>query len=77
MSISLGLESSDDLAEYYGGQEVLRKDLKEPKDFRKEIMGVTAEDIRKLAKEIFKNERLNLALVGKSKKEDFEGWLKI
>ncbi len=60
----LGLESSDSLAEFYGGQEVLRKNLKTPGDIAEEIKKVTAEDIKKVAGEIFTDEKLNLALIG-------------
>jgi predicted Zn-dependent peptidase len=76
-SFTLGLESSDDLAEYYGGQEIYHKELTKPEKAKKEITMVTSEDIQKLAKEIFKDNKLNLAMVGKGKKEDFEGWFKI
>lgn len=76
-SFTLGLESSDDLAEYYGFQEIFHKDLKKPELVKKDILKVTAEDIQKLAREIFKNEKLNFAMVGKGKSEDFKSWLKI
>ncbi|MEI6420053.1 MAG: pitrilysin family protein [bacterium] len=76
-SFTLGLESSDELAEFYASQEIYHKELKKPDQLKKETLAVTAEDIRKLAREIFKNEKLNFAMVGKGKKEDFEGWFKI
>ena len=63
--LNLGLESSDSLAMYIGGQEVLRKDLKKPEDIIKEIKAVTANEIKFVAERIFKNEGLNLAIVGK------------
>ncbi|MFZ2038329.1 MAG: pitrilysin family protein [Minisyncoccia bacterium] len=73
-NFTLGLESSDSLAEYYGFQEIYHKELKKPEEIKKEILAVTAKDIQKLAREIFKNEKLNLAMVGKGKKEDFNSW---
>lgn len=60
----LGLESSSDLAEYYGVQEVLRRDLRTPKEKEKLIRAVTAEDIRKMARKLFVEKNLNLALIG-------------
>jgi len=60
----LGLESSDDLAEYYGVQEILRRDLRTPKDRERLIRAVTAEDLRNMARTIFIEKNLNLALVG-------------
>ncbi len=68
----LGLESSDDLAEYYGVQEVLRRDLKTPKEKERMLRNVTAKEVRDIARRIFKDKHLNLALIGPFKKgEDF------
>ena len=63
----LGLESSDALTEFYGLQEVLGKEMKNPKEQEKEIEKVTAVNIQKLAKEIIRNNRLNMAIVGNYK----------
>lgn len=63
----LGLESSDDLAEYYGTQEVLRREIRTPKERERLIRAVTAEDVRKIAKKIFVEKNLNLALIGPTK----------
>jgi predicted Zn-dependent peptidase len=73
-NLYLGLESSDSLATFYGYQEVLRKDLKKPEDVVKEIKAVTAEEIKFVAEKIFKDESLNLSMVGKftDKKEFLE-----
>jgi predicted Zn-dependent peptidase len=73
----LELELSDAWATYFGGQEVLRKKIKTPEDTEKEIRKVTALQIRAVAREIFKNNRLNLALIGPFKdKKYFEAILK-
>jgi predicted Zn-dependent peptidase len=63
-SMFLGLESSDSLAEYYGGQEIFKKKIKNPDQVAKEIKKVTAKDVAKIAKEIFQDKDLNLAIVG-------------
>lgn len=63
----LGLESSDDLAEYYGTQEVMRREMRTPKEREKIIRAVTADDVRKMARKIFVEKNLNLAIVGPSK----------
>jgi predicted Zn-dependent peptidase len=60
----LSLESSDELAQYYGSQEILRKPIKTPEIIAKEVESVTSEDVKKLAREIFVTENLNLALIG-------------
>ncbi len=66
-NLNLGLESSNSQAGFLGGQEVLRKDLKTPEDIIKEIKAVTADEIKFVAERIFKNDGLNLAIVGKFK----------
>ncbi len=60
----MGLETTDALAEFYAGQEVSVGKLKKPQELEKEIRKVTAGDVMKVAKDIFKNEKLNLAIVG-------------
>ncbi len=60
----LGLESSDDLAGFYGFQEIMREDIKTPKEIEKEIRAVTSEHIKKLAGQLFVDKNLNMAIVG-------------
>ncbi len=60
----LELESSDAFASFYGGQEILNKQIKHPNQLEKEIRSVTAKEVQNLAKAIFKNNRLNLAVIG-------------
>jgi len=74
----LSLESSDEVASYLGGQEVLKKEILLPEEFFKKIEAVTAKDLQRVAREIFRPEKLNLALIGPFKeKERFEKLLKI
>jgi len=76
-SIMLGLESSDSLAEFYGIQEIVKKDITEQDKIIAEIQKITAKDVRDMARKIFKNERLNLALIGPFEdKKPFEKILK-
>jgi predicted Zn-dependent peptidase len=63
-NMKLSLESSDDLANFYGGQELFKKELKTAEQKAQEIQKVTAFEIKKLALDIFKKEKLNLALIG-------------
>jgi len=63
-NMKLSLESSDDIANFYGGQELLKHELKNAEEKATEIRKVTASQIQTLAKQIFKNEKLNLALIG-------------
>jgi len=66
-NLNLGLESSDSVANFFGGQEILKEKVKTPEDIIKEIKAVTAEEIKFVAERIFKDGGLNLALVGKFK----------
>jgi predicted Zn-dependent peptidase len=63
-NMKLSLESSDDIANFYGGQELLKKEIKSSEDKAREIRKVTSADVQKLAKEVFKEQSLNLALIG-------------
>ena len=63
----LHLESSDSLASFYGFQEIMREKIKTPKEIEKEIEKVTAGGIQKLAKQIFVDKNLNMAIVGRVK----------
>ena len=62
--IILGLESSDALASYYGGQEILGESIVTPQELIEKIEAVTADQLKSLSGEIFKDEKLNLAIVG-------------
>lgn len=63
-NMKLSLESSDDIANFYGGQELLKKELKMAEEKAKEIRGVTVKDIQAIARDIFKSDQINLALIG-------------
>ncbi len=63
-NMKLSLESSDDIANFIGGQELLKKEILLAEEKAKEIRKVKAEDVQKLAKEIFIDKKLNLGLIG-------------
>lgn len=63
-SLVMELESSDSVAEFVGGQEVLKGEIKTPKEIEKSIRAVTPLEVQKLAKTIFVSGGLNLAIVG-------------
>ena len=63
-NMKMALESSDSVAEFYGEQEILKNEIKSLEDKIKEINKVTAGDIQKMAKLIFKTKNLNLAMIG-------------
>ena len=68
-NMKLSLESSDDIANFFGSQELLKREIKNAEEKAKEIRKVTAGQIQNLAKDIFKNRKLNLALIGPFKEK--------
>ncbi len=75
---ALSLESSDELAAFYGVHELLEKRILTPKEIYAKIDKVTSGDILAVAKDIFKPQGLNLALVGPHKdRKIFDGLLKL
>jgi len=75
--MALSLETSDALASFYSGQEILTGTILTPKEIFKKIDQVSEEDILAAAKDIFKPEKLNLALIGPFKeKKRFDNLLK-
>ncbi|MFA5099053.1 MAG: pitrilysin family protein [Candidatus Paceibacterota bacterium] len=76
-NLIMALETSDQLAAFYGGQEVIVGKTVSPEETMKKIQAVKAEEISAVAKDIFKNNKLNLALIGPFKeKPRFEQILK-
>jgi predicted Zn-dependent peptidase len=66
----MGLETTDSQVDFFAFQEAIKHEMKNPEEVDKEIRKVTAEDIRKVAQDIFKSEKLNLAIVGHVHDED-------
>lgn len=66
-TLKIDLESSDAYAMYYGEQEILRKKLLTPKEVEAQLRKVTSKDIQAIAKTIFQNNRLNIAVIGPHK----------
>ncbi|MBU4274545.1 insulinase family protein [Patescibacteria group bacterium] len=77
-NVFLSLESSDSQSSFYTSQELLKKEILSPNQIFKKIDRVTINDIKKVAEDIFKPKKLNLALIGPFKeKEKFNKLLKI
>lgn len=74
----LSLESSSSQANFYSDQELLTGKILTPEEEREMIDKVSVFDIQKVARDIFKPEGLNLALIGPVEdKEKFSKILKI
>ncbi len=63
-SLMLGLETSDDLARFYGGQEVIEGKIMTSEEVAAGIQAVTSEEIKEVSRDLFRNDRLNLAVIG-------------
>jgi len=74
----LSMEESDEQASFYGFQELLTNKILTLEQKFAKIEAVTANDIQRVAKDIFRPEKLNLALIGPFKdKQRFEKLLKL
>ncbi len=61
---SLSLDSSDAQASFYATQEVMERHMMSPEEKLKLIDKVTVSDIKKVAEEIFTDNKLNLSVIG-------------
>jgi predicted Zn-dependent peptidase len=71
-TISLSLDASDAQASFYAVQEILEKNILTPEEKFKKIDKVSANDINKIAQDIFVPEKLNLAVIGPVEQSDSE-----
>ncbi len=62
----MGLETSDDIAHFYGGQEVSKGEMLSPKEFDDIYNAITSADIQRVAREVFVPQRLTCAVIGKN-----------
>lgn len=76
--MALALEDSQRVAAFYASQELLRKKIMTPDEVLEKIEAVTAEDIKRVANDIFVDHNLNLSLIGPFKDGDkFDNILKL
>lgn len=76
--LMIELETSDSVAAFYGQQELFKEKIITPEEVVKKIKSVTSKDVLKVAKDVIRNEGLNLAVIGPFKNpRQFENVLKI
>lgn len=74
----MGFEASDEVAIFFVEQEVSKDKIMTMEDIFEEIDKVTADDILRVAKDVFQNSKLNLSIIGPHKNaKDLEKILKI
>ncbi len=71
-STSLSLDGTDTQASFYATQEVMNQPTLTPEEKLTMIDKVTVADIKEVAKDIFKNEKLNLSVIGAFEEKDKE-----
>jgi predicted Zn-dependent peptidase len=69
--MALSLESSDEVAAFLAGQELSRREIKKPDEIIRQIDKVKKADILRVARDIFVNNGLNLALIGPIEDKEF------
>ena len=77
-NLILSLETSDELASFYGGQEIMTKKIVSPETVIARLKAVTPAAVREVAREVLRNDHLNFAVVGPYKdKKMFQRIMKI
>jgi len=76
-SMALSLDATDSQASFYASQEVMNEELMSPEEKLKMIDKVSVNDIKKVAEDIFKNEKLNLAVIGPFEEKEKEKLLQL
>lgn len=69
-AFSLRLEASDNVAVGAGWSELMTGKIETPEEYVKNIKKVNADDLQTVAKDIFKTEKLNCAIIGPFQKKD-------
>jgi len=75
--LAISLESTDAKASFYGINYLLKKETPTIEEMFREIDSITAEDVLSVSKDIFKPEKLNLAVIGLVSKNEFKNILKL
>lgn len=60
----MGLEQSDEVAMYCADQEVRKNEIMSPEEYFENIETVSTEDVLRVAKYVFRDNKLNLAIIG-------------
>ncbi len=76
-NLFMSLEGSDEIGSFYAAQEIFRLGLSTPQEVAKKINAVTADEIRSAVRQIVRNDRLNLAVIGPFKKRSFLDILRV
>lgn len=74
----MGLEDSRSMASWVGGQEATYGYIETPEEVMAHIDAVTVDDVQRLSRELFRDDRFSLALIGPySRSRDYESLLSL
>ena len=65
--MTLELEDSEQIADFFGKQAILEKKILQPDEVLRRVQRVRPEDIQKVARDLFRQSRSNLILIGPDK----------
>lgn len=71
-SMTLAMENSTSIANWYAGRAIFTDDIESPEQWIEKIKQVTLEDVKKVANQFFDMSELRVAIIGDVKKEDIE-----
>ncbi len=69
--LMLSMEDSMNIASFFGTKKILQNKIETPEEIIKKIEAVTVDEIVELAKDIFKPEKLNFAMIGPFEEKNF------
>jgi predicted Zn-dependent peptidase len=67
--MTLELEDSEHIADFFGKQALLEKKIRQPEQMLQRIQQVSTNDIQRVAKDLFRRARVNLVLIGPDKND--------
>lgn len=65
--MALGFETTDQVGDFYGEQELFYGKIEQPAEILKKIEKVTQDDILKVARDIFRPKKISMAVIGSHK----------
>jgi predicted Zn-dependent peptidase len=71
----MGLDASDELAEFYGERELFGLSLVDPKSLLKKVESITPLDIQRVAKDLFVSKKLRIAPVGPHNEKTIDAYI--
>ncbi len=75
--MALSFETSDQIASFVANQELFYKKIMQPEEILKKIEKVSQNDILKVVQDIFKPEKINMAVIGQQEDRKQKIWIKI